>query len=81
MLERVSKITENEAKKQKFGFISMLFGTLGPSLLGNLLTSKGMKAKIIGRGLTRAGGGAVTASQGRVMKYKNLIKLSLYLFF
>ena len=59
----------------------MLFGTLGPSLLGNLLASKGMKAKIIGGGLTRAGGGAITASQGRVMNYKNFIKLSLNLFF
>ena len=81
MLERVSKITENEAKEQKFGFISMLFGTLGPSFLENLLTSKGMKAKIFGGGLTRAGGGAITARQGRVMKYKNFIKLSLNLFF
>ena len=29
-------------KKQKEGFFSMLLGTLGPSLLGNLLSRKGI---------------------------------------
>ena len=31
---------QNEAKEQKGGFLSMLLGTLGASLLGNLLTGK-----------------------------------------
>ena len=43
-------------KEQKSGFLSMLFGTLGASLLGNLLTGKGVKqSKIPGRGVIRAG--------------------------
>ena len=33
---------QNEAKEQKGGFVSMLLGTLGASLLGNLLTGKGV---------------------------------------
>ena len=35
---------QNEAKEQKGGFLSMLLGTLGASLLGNLLTGKGVKS-------------------------------------
>ena len=37
LLEGVTKTIENETKKQKGGFLSMLLGTLGTSLLGNLL--------------------------------------------
>ena len=33
----VSETIKNEVKEQKCGFLSMLLGTLGPSLLGNLL--------------------------------------------
>ena len=33
LLERVSEIVQNEACEQKGGFISMLLGTLGASLL------------------------------------------------
>ena len=32
---------KNEAKEQKGGFIGMLLGTLGPSLLGNILKGNG----------------------------------------
>ena len=38
---------QNEAKERKGGFLSMLFGTLGASLLGNILA---------GKGINRAGG-------------------------
>ena len=39
----VTKTIKNETKKkQKGGFFSMLLGTLGPSLLGNLLSRKGI---------------------------------------
>ena len=41
---------KNDAKKQKGGFLRMLLGTLGASLLANLLTDKD---------ITRAGEGAV----------------------
>ena len=34
----ISEKIKNEAKEQKEGFIGMLLGTLGPSLLGNILT-------------------------------------------
>ena len=34
------KTTKNEVKEQKGGFLTMLSGTLGPSLLGNLLHGK-----------------------------------------
>ena len=40
LLKGVSKTIENEAKEQREGFLSMLLGTLGASLLGNLLTGK-----------------------------------------
>ena len=36
----VRETNKNEAKEQKIVFLSMLFGTFGPSLLGNLLTGK-----------------------------------------
>ena len=42
LLKGVSKAIENEIKEQRGGFLSMLLGTLGASLLGNLLTGKGM---------------------------------------
>ena len=35
-LEGVSKAIKNEAKEQKGSFLSVLLGTLGASLLGNL---------------------------------------------
>ena len=38
LLKGVSKTIENETKEQRRGFLSMLLGTLGTSLLGNLLT-------------------------------------------
>ena len=41
LLKGVTKTIKNEAKEQKGGFLSMLLGTLGVSLLGNLLTGKG----------------------------------------
>ena len=40
----------------------MLLGTLGVSLLGNLLTGKGINKK--GKGINRAGEGIVRAGEG-----------------
>ena len=48
-----------EAKEQRGGFLSMLLGTLGASLLGDVL-SKGLS----GRGVTRAGEGTIRAGYG-----------------
>ena len=42
LIKGVSKAIKNEAKEQKAGFLGMLLSTLGASLLGNLLTSKGI---------------------------------------
>ena len=41
-IKGVSETIKNEAKEQKGGFLGMLLGTLGASLLGNLLTGKGI---------------------------------------
>ena len=54
LIKGVRKTTENEAKKQKGWFPGMLLGTLGDSLLGNLLT---------GKSTNRAGEGTVRAGQ------------------
>ena len=40
LLNRITETVKNEVKEQKGGFLSMLFGTLGASLLGDLLTKK-----------------------------------------
>ena len=40
LLKGVTKTIENKTKEQRGGFLSMLLGTLGASLLGNLLTGK-----------------------------------------
>ena len=45
LLKGVSKTIQNEAKKQKGGFLSMFLSTLGASLLGNILAGKGAIAK------------------------------------
>ena len=42
LLKGVTKKIKNETKEQKGGFLSMLLGTLGASLLGNLLSGKGI---------------------------------------
>ena len=38
----VSKTIQNEAKEEKVGFIDMLLGTEGASLLGKMLEGKGV---------------------------------------
>ena len=40
LIKGVRKSIKNEAKEQKGRFLSMLLGTLGVSLMGNLLTGK-----------------------------------------
>ena len=53
LLKGVSKTIENETKEKRGGFSSMLLGTLGASLLGNLLTGEGIMRA--GDGIVRAG--------------------------
>ena len=42
LLKRVTTAIKNERKEQKGGFLNMLLGTLGASLLGSLLSGKGI---------------------------------------
>ena len=42
LIKGVSETIKNESKEQKGGFLSMLLGTLVASILGNLLTCKGV---------------------------------------
>ena len=60
LLKGVSKTIENETKEQRGGFLSMLLGTLGASLLGNLLTG--------GKGIMRVADGIVRAGSGSKKK-------------
>ena len=55
LLKGVNKTIQNEAKEQKGGFLSMLLVTLGTSLLGNILASKGINRAR--EGVIRAGYG------------------------
>ena len=55
ILKCVSETIQHEAKEQRGGFLSMLLGTLGASLLGNLLTG--------GKGVIRASEGIKRKSQ------------------
>ena len=42
LLKGVSETIQNEAKEQRRGFLSMLLSTLGASLLGDILTGRGI---------------------------------------
>ena len=71
LLKGVTETVQNEVKEQKGGFLSMLLGTLGARLLGNLLTGKGIyrveKGK--GKGINRAGEGIVRAGHENKMDF------------
>ena len=55
LIKDVDETTKNEVKEQKGGFLIMLLSTLGSSLLGSLLTGKGVKrSNIPGKGVMRA---------------------------
>ena len=42
LLDGITETVENEVKEQKCGFLSMFLGTLGASLLGNMLADRGI---------------------------------------
>ena len=42
LLKGITKTIKNETKRQKGGFLSMFLGTLRASLLGNLLSARGI---------------------------------------
>ena len=61
LLDGITETVKNEAKEQNGGFLSMLLGTLGASLLGDLLTKN-----LSGGGVTRAGEGTIGAGEGTI---------------
>ena len=65
LLKGVTETVQNEVKEQKGGFLSMLLGTLGANLLGNLLTAKGINRARKSKGINRAGEGALGTRRGR----------------
>ena len=67
LLKGVTKTIENETKDQKGGFLIMLLGTLAASLLGNLLTGKGIERAGYGN---NKGKGIVRAGYGNQLKNK-----------
>ena len=88
LLKGVTKTIENETKEQKGGFLSMLLGTLGASLLGNLLTGKVIEragyGNNKGKGIVRAGSrnnkgkGVVRAGYGRPLSSASQKQLDFY---
>ena len=65
LLKGVSKTVQNEAKEQKGWFLSMLLGTLGANLLGNILA---------GKGINRAGVGVIRDGYGNKKGKKTTTK-------
>ena len=66
LLKVVTETVQTEVKEQKGGFLSILLGTWGTSLLGNLLTGKGIDRarKGKGNGINRAAEGVLRAGYG-----------------
>ena len=69
LLKRVTKTINNETKKQKGEFLSMLLGTLGTNLFGNLLAREGI---VRAGSRNKKGKGTVRASTGKQFWKKNL---------
>ena len=49
LLKEVTKTIKSKAKEQKEGLLGMLLGALGASLLGNILSGKGIVRAGTGR--------------------------------
>ena len=58
-LKGFSETIQHEAKEQRGEFLGMLLGTLGASLLGDILSKS-----LSGKGVIRAGKGTVRAGYG-----------------
>ena len=62
LLNGVTKPIKNKKKEKKGGFLSLLLGTLGASLLGNILA---------GKGIVRAGSGCRSLNSSTSYGNKN----------
>ena len=69
LLKGATGSVQNEVKVQKGRFLSMLSGILGASLLGNLLTGKGIHRAGKGKGIHRAREGIVRAGGGNKLDF------------
>ena len=69
LLKGVTETVQNEVKEQKGGFLSMLLGILGASLLGNLLIGEGIYRAGKGKGINREGEGIVRTGYGNKMDF------------
>ena len=69
LLEGVTQNVQNEVKEQKGGFVSMLLGTLGGILLGNLLTGTGINRAGKGKGINKAGKALLRAGYGNKIDF------------
>ena len=67
LLKGVTETVKNEAKQQRGGFLSILLGTLGASLLGDMLFGKK------GKGVIRAGEETIRAGYGSKRSLVNKI--------
>ena len=67
LLKGATETVQSEVKEPKGGFLSMLLCTLGASLLGNILTGKGIYRAGKSKGTNRAGGEIVRAGYGKKM--------------
>ena len=71
LLKGVTETVKNEVKERKGGlFLSMLIGTLGASLLGNLLTARETYRAGKGKGVLRAGYGRPSSSASKIKNSK-----------
>ena len=62
LLNGITETVKKEVKERKGGFLSMLLGTLGASLLDNLLTKN-----LSGRGVIRTGEETIRAGEGTII--------------
>ena len=76
LLKGVTKTIEDETKKQKDGFLSMSLGTLGTSLLGNLLTGKGIARAGYGNHLKNKMHFSYSLILKETFKYKSIMKMN-----
>ena len=75
ILKGVSETIQHEAKEQRGGFLSMLLGTLGASLLGDIL-SKGLTGKDViraGEGTIRPGYGSKGSSLKKFLLFHHIL--------
>ena len=64
LLKGVTQTVQNEVKERNGGYLNMLLGTLGASLLVYVLTGRGVNRAGKCKGINRGGEGIVRAGYG-----------------